>query len=107
MAMQVEGLGQAQVVRHGRAARRLRVLVPGLSGDEGMARRLEDALGQLPGVVDARADIRSGRVLIRYQAGAEVALAAMLPRRQGVQRPPVAQALARGEALLGRLRGLL
>ncbi|HWV36868.1 MAG TPA: HAD-IC family P-type ATPase [Vulgatibacter sp.] len=60
----------ARVSRHATASRRLRLEVPSLRGDPWLARRLERSLRALPGVVDARADPRSGRLLVRYERGA-------------------------------------
>ena len=56
----------AQLVRHARAAHRLRLAVPGLVGQPALARRIELELRAHPGVQEARADARSGRILIRY-----------------------------------------
>jgi Ca2+-transporting ATPase len=53
------------------AARRLRVEVAGLFGDEARARRLERRLAALPGVHEARASARSGRVLLRVDRDRE------------------------------------
>ncbi len=55
-----------QVVRHVPSACRLRLAVPGLLKDELQARRIEQRLQALPGVVTATADARTGRVLIQY-----------------------------------------
>jgi P-type Ca2+ transporter type 2C len=62
----------AQIVRHARAARRLRLVVPGLLHSEMMARRLESSLLAQEGVEGARANPGSGRVLILYRADAPV-----------------------------------
>ena len=59
----------AQLIRHARAAQRLRFDVPGLIGDAAVARRIEIELRAHPDVEEARADARSGRVLIRYTGG--------------------------------------
>ncbi|AKU92043.1 cation-translocating P-type ATPase [Vulgatibacter incomptus] len=59
----------ARVARHHRAARRLRLEVPGLVGDRHLGRRLEQTVGAWPGIVEARANPLSGRVLIRYSPG--------------------------------------
>ena len=56
----------AQLARHMRAARRLRLEVPGLAGHPALARRVELELRAHAGVEEVRADARSGRVLIRY-----------------------------------------
>jgi Ca2+-transporting ATPase len=61
-----------RLVRHARAARRLRLEVPGLLGDELLARRLERSVSRRDGVAAVRADPRSGRVLITYHAGAGI-----------------------------------
>jgi len=62
------GLPQPTVVeRHARAARRLRLSVPGLVGDARLARAVESALrAEGLGVQSAVADPRSGRALVRY-----------------------------------------
>ncbi len=60
----------AQVVRHARAARRLRLSVPGLQWDVRAGGQVERALSTWPGVEEARADVRTGNVLVRYSAGA-------------------------------------
>ncbi len=61
----------AVVVRHARAARRLRLQVAGLRGQERLARRIEAALcAEACGAESARADPRTGRVLVRYAPGA-------------------------------------
>lgn len=60
----------ARLVRHDRTARRVRLEVPGLRGDELMARRLERLVIQQGGVETVTADPRSGRVLITYRHGA-------------------------------------
>ena len=56
----------AQLIRHTRAARRLRLAVGGLAGQPALARRIELEVRARPGVEEVRADARSGRVLIRY-----------------------------------------
>src|SRR5690242_8425468 len=53
-----------RVVRRAPAARRLRIAFDGLVGDAALARRLEERLSSLPGVVEVHADDRSGRVLV-------------------------------------------
>ncbi|MGA9523809.1 MAG: cation-transporting P-type ATPase, partial [Myxococcaceae bacterium] len=60
----------AQVVRHARAARRLRLSVPGLQWDVRAGGQVERALSAWPGVEEARADVRTGKVLVRYSPGA-------------------------------------
>jgi len=60
----------ARVSRHATASRRLRLEVPSLRGDPWFARRLERRVGALPGIVEVRADPRSGRMLLRYDEGA-------------------------------------
>lgn len=59
----------ARVVRHSIAARRLRLEIPGLVGDRHLARRAERAAGGIPGILEARADPLSGRMLLRYAPG--------------------------------------
>ncbi len=57
----------ARVVRHRRAARLLRLEVPGLVARPELARQLECELPRRhEGVEELRADPRSGRVLVRY-----------------------------------------
>lgn len=56
----------ARVVRHAQRARRLRLEVPSLRGDRYVARRLEDAAGTWPGVLDVHAEPRTGRMLVHY-----------------------------------------
>ena len=68
----VVGEELARVVRHARAARRLRLEVPGLVGNELLARRIERSAAAQEGVETVRADARSGRVLITYAAGAPI-----------------------------------
>jgi Ca2+-transporting ATPase len=59
------------VARHARAARRLRLAVPGLIGGDRLARQVERALlASGLGVERAAADPVSGRVLVRYAADA-------------------------------------
>jgi P-type Ca2+ transporter type 2C len=52
--------------------RRVRVEVPGLFGDEARARRLEQRLRGLEGVLSAHASARTGRALLELGAGAGV-----------------------------------
>src|SRR5215471_4219991 len=61
-----------KLVRHARAARRLRLEVPGLVGNEILARRLERSVSTQDGVATVHADTRTGRVLITYHAGAPI-----------------------------------
>ncbi|HEY0839696.1 MAG TPA: HAD-IC family P-type ATPase, partial [Vulgatibacter sp.] len=77
----------ARVARHSTASRRLRLDVPSLRGDRFLARRLERDIGGLPGVVEVAANPRSGRMLLRYDAGA--------PLLQGLREEPEAEATAR------------
>jgi Ca2+-transporting ATPase len=60
----------ARVARHAIAARRLRLEVPGLLGNKYLGRRLERTIETWPGVQEAKAEPRSGRVLVRYAPGA-------------------------------------
>ncbi len=89
----LDGEGAApRVVRHARAAHRLRLAVPGLRGDPAKARRVEAALRGWPGVREARADATSGRVLVRFSDGAALGeLAPAPPAPSGApraHRPP-------------------
>lgn len=65
-----EHLEQARVVRHARASQRLRLEVEGLRGNGSLGRRLEHLLATWPGVIQAQAEPRSGRLLVRYSEGA-------------------------------------
>lgn len=58
------------MARHALAARRLRLEVPGLLGNKYLGRRLERTLETWPGLEEAKAEPRSGRVLVRYAPGA-------------------------------------
>jgi Ca2+-transporting ATPase len=62
----------ASLARHARRARRLRLDVPRLLGDNELARHLERAAAARPGVVRAAASTQSGRILIEYGADAPV-----------------------------------
>jgi Ca2+-transporting ATPase len=65
-ALLVEELGLAlPVVRQGRAARRLRVAVPG-AHPEPLVRRCAAALAAAPGVESVRADPVTGHILVEY-----------------------------------------
>jgi Ca2+-transporting ATPase len=57
---------RARIVRHARAARRLRLEVPGLLGDHAFARRLEAEISRAAGVETVRADAGTGRILIGH-----------------------------------------
>jgi hypothetical protein len=46
---------------------RVRVQVAGLSGQPELARKLNDEIGALPGVQDAQASARTGRMLVTYE----------------------------------------
>jgi len=91
---QVASLGR--LVRHARAAKRLRLEVPRLFGDELLARRLEQAVARQEGVRSVTANPRSGRILITYAEHAPVldrleelaAPADPRPARPRVQVPP-------------------
>jgi Ca2+-transporting ATPase len=78
------------LARHARSSRRLRLEVDTLLGNPAIARKLEAAALARPGVVSARANPRSGRMLIEYAADAAVideleryARAPAAPRRRG------------------------
>jgi len=58
--------------RHLRAAHRLRLVVPALIGNPDLARELEAKVGAQPGVTAARANPRSGRVLVHYAPDAPI-----------------------------------
>ncbi|MDJ0865712.1 MAG: cation-transporting P-type ATPase [Myxococcota bacterium] len=94
-----DDLGSGRVVRHHRAARRLRLEVRGLIGRPDRARRLEASLARDgDGVEEVRADPRSGRVLLRYRPGA-----ALLERLEdaGRRRPRRAAQRRDAERLTG------
>jgi hypothetical protein len=48
---------------------RLRVDVAGLSGQTDLARRLEQEVGTLTGVLEAKASVRTGRMLVTFDPG--------------------------------------
>jgi hypothetical protein len=78
---------EAELVRHARASRRLRLSVCGLAGDGGLARLIETELGRDPGIARVSADPTSGRMVIEYRPGAAV-VARLGPRRAaGASRP--------------------
>ncbi|GMU06664.1 cation-translocating P-type ATPase [Corallococcus caeni] len=56
----------ARVVRHSTAARRLRLEVPGLRWNHVLGERLERTFATWPGIHEARAEPRTGRLLVRY-----------------------------------------
>ncbi|MCY1044559.1 cation-transporting P-type ATPase [Corallococcus sp. bb12-1] len=56
----------ARVVRHSTAARRLRLEVPGLQWDRFLSKRLERTFATWPGIEEASAEPRTGRLLVRY-----------------------------------------
>jgi len=60
----------AHVVRHSASSRRLRLHVPAIAGDRHLARRFEAIAHAWPGVLDATANPRSGRMLLHYAPGA-------------------------------------
>jgi Ca2+-transporting ATPase len=78
--------GPGVVVRHARAARRLRLEVAGLRGSLRRARALEDSLRGVRGIAEVRADSRSGRVLIRYAPGAPFLRELRSERTEGASR---------------------
>ncbi len=65
-------VGLGRLIRHARAARRIRLEIPGLIGNEVLARRIERTVVARPGVAAVAADVRSGRVLIEYAEGAPI-----------------------------------
>jgi P-type Ca2+ transporter type 2C len=67
---QVSGVPFARLIRHARAARRLRFEVPRLLRNRELARDIERAVSRREGVTGVEADERSGRVLILYREGA-------------------------------------
>ncbi|MCE9667438.1 cation-transporting P-type ATPase [Myxococcus stipitatus] len=75
----------ARVVRHAATSRRLRLAVPGLLGDRYLGRRLERTVHGWPGIEEARAEPRSGRMLVRY--GPDAPLLARL-REEPDEAPP-------------------
>ncbi|NRD67788.1 hypothetical protein HRD49_39275, partial [Corallococcus exiguus] len=60
----------ARVVRHATAARRLRLEVPGLRWNHSLGKRLERTFATWPGIEEASAEPRTGRLLVRYAPGA-------------------------------------
>src|SRR5689334_16651246 len=62
----------AALAHHARASRRLRFEVASLVGNPALAREVEAAVAERPGVVRAAASWRSGRVLIEYAPDAPV-----------------------------------
>jgi Ca2+-transporting ATPase len=62
----------ASVVKHARVARRIRIFVPGLLGDDLLAARIERSVKTQPGVDRVQASSRTGRVLIVYRDGAAI-----------------------------------
>ncbi|TSC33947.1 HAD-IC family P-type ATPase [Corallococcus sp. Z5C101001] len=56
----------ARVVRHSTAARRLRLEVPGLRWNRFLGERLERTFSTWPGIEEASAEPRTGRLLVRY-----------------------------------------
>lgn len=87
-----------RVTRHSRAARRLRVDVPGLRGNPVLARRLERELASpSKGVETAQADPQSGRLLIRYRPGAALIDALRAPEGPAKRRRAAAPRRRRRE----------
>jgi len=91
-----------RVTRHSRAARRLRVDVPGLRGNPVLARRLERELAsRSKGVETAQADPQSGRLLIRYRPGASLLDALRTPEGPATRRRAAAPRRRRGREAAG------
>ena len=88
----------ARLVRQSASARRLRFEVEGLIGQAAVARRIEMELRAQPGVDEARADPRSGRILVRYASDA-----AFLKRLRASVEPPAPRQVP--SSLLGWLGG--
>ncbi len=72
MLSEAESLNLSTIARHVRAAGRLRLAVPGLEGNEILARRIETYVRRQPGVEEVKANPRTGRVLIRYAKNAPI-----------------------------------
>jgi P-type Ca2+ transporter type 2C len=72
MSIAEQALASASVAHHGQAARRIRLEVPGLGGDQPLARRIETYIAAQKGVEQVRADSRTGRVLICYSPEADL-----------------------------------
>ncbi len=82
------------IARHARASRRLRLEIAALRHNPQLARALEASASRRPGVIRACASVRSGRMLIEYEADAavldELEQLATLPRRLRSRRPRAA-----------------
>ena len=81
-----------EIVSHARAARRLRLRVAGLVGNQRLAERLEHRLAQVPGVTRVQASVRSGRVLLAYDDPAPTRLWPSSPPKRRA-RPSVLERL--------------
>jgi Ca2+-transporting ATPase len=102
LTLRVEELGLAlPVVRQARAARRLRLAVPG-AHPEALVRRCAVALSAVPGVLSVRADALTGRILVEYAPRSPL-LAGLALEQQPAQRSGRAPADGLGR-ILRRLR---
>src|SRR5215471_6700875 len=86
MAQISDEAGLAAAIAHqARASRRLRLEIAALRHNPQLARALEASASRRPGVTRASASVRSGRLLIEYEADApvldELEQLATLPRR--------------------------
>ncbi|WP_199756352.1 MULTISPECIES: hypothetical protein [Corallococcus] len=78
----------ARAVRHSTAARKLRLEVPDPRWNTSLCRRMERTFATWPGVVDVRAEPRTGRLRVRYAPQAPLTFGGLaaglfLPARVG------------------------